>query len=105
MLALQAPPLFGPGETVSVQAEVSGVDAPIQVEVLVTPVSGLTEPIKVQAEVGPGAPAALRVGDLAPGLYRITLRSHGHLAQRPDPVQSLFEVVDAAAMEIITDIA
>jgi len=104
-ISLRADAVFGPGEPVALHLALGQTTSPLTLEARLEPVAADAATLRNQVRVAPGEQATLRFEGVSPGLYRVTVRARGGLANPPEPVQSLIEVVDAAAIEAVHSVA
>ena len=96
---LCADPVFGPGQPVVLNLAVAKTEHTLTLEARLEPTTLGAKTITSKVDVQPGERMLLNFPDVPPGLYRVTVRSRGAKGLAPDPVQSLIELVDAAAVE------
>lgn len=104
-ISLRAAPAFGPHEPVVLDLAIGQAAGPLTLEARLEPVEPGMATVSAQARVSPDERAALQFEGVAPGLYRVTVRARGGLANPPDSVQSLIEVIDAASLDAVNSVA
>jgi pimeloyl-ACP methyl ester carboxylesterase len=104
-IRLRAASAFDSHDPVTLHLALGQAAGPLTLEARLEPVEPGAATLTAQTRVAPDEVVDLQFAGVSPGLYRVTVRSRGGLANPPDPVQSLVEVIDAAELDAVNSIA